>query len=287
MQAFDVNKAKPYFIHQGPIPDTLYRYRSLTSRRQYRNVLSEILSEKVYLASMNSLNDPDEGRLRIEFKKDTSAIYSYFYSQEVEMRGHALASRLAADRVAELVSNGYRLPEGVARILRAEFGRRVRIACFTTLPTNFLMWANYATLCLHGKRPGHTGICIEYAVSEEWRAHPFGPVMYSDVVPVYDPTSRDEGTLVKTYYMKSPEWSGEGEWRITYMVTGELQSDAEADRNAMLSLPGSVRAVIFGMDTPKNVREKIMRDVRRTAPHIQFRYLHQDRHLVGREIRNL
>lgn len=287
MHARDVDKATPYFIHQGPIPETLYRYRSLTSRDQYRNVLSEILNEQVYLASMKSLNDPDEGRLRIEFKKDTSAIYSYFYSSEIERLGHVRASRLAADRVAELVSTGYRLPVGVARIMRAEFGRRIRIACFTTLPTNFLMWANYATLCSHANNIGHAGICIEYAVSEDWRLHPFGPVTYTDVVPVYDPTTRDESALVKTYYMKSPEWSGESEWRITYVITGELRNDADANRHAMLRLPQSVRAVIFGMNTPLNIREKIIRDVRRVAPHIQFRYLHQDQHLVAREIRNL
>ncbi|WP_422843068.1 DUF2971 domain-containing protein [Acidovorax sp. M2(2025)] len=287
MKNSDMDKAKPYFIHQGPIPNTLYRYRSLTSRWQYRNVLSEIVTERVFLASMNSLNDPDEGRLRVEFKKDVAAIFSYFYLQEVGNRGHASASKLAADRIAELVSNGYRLPEGVARILRAEFGRRIRIACFTTLPTNFLMWANYATLCVHGKKPGHTGICIEYAVSEQWRSHPLGPVTYSDVVPVYDPTTRDESALVKTYYMKSPEWSGESEWRITYMITGELSSSGEADKHAMLSLPGSVRAVIFGMDTPERVREKIIRDVHKKAPHIKFKHMYQDRHLVSREIRDL
>lgn len=152
MHARDVDKATPYFIHQGSIPENLYRYRSLTSRDQYRNVLSEILNEQVYLASMKSLNDPDEGRLRIEFKKDISAIYSYFYSSEIERLGHARASRLAADRVAELVSTGYRLPEGVARIMRAEFGRRIRVACFTTLPTNFLMWENSLARALSTRR---------------------------------------------------------------------------------------------------------------------------------------
>src|SRR4051812_48797339 len=101
----------PYYVYNGDLPKTLYRYRSLRSRSQFRNVMNEILGEQVFLAPLKSLNDPDEGRMLIRFPRDPVAAFEFFYATLTPAQQAAPnANALAANRVKNLVDSGYQVP---------------------------------------------------------------------------------------------------------------------------------------------------------------------------------
>lgn len=251
--------------------------------------MNEILGEHVFLAPLKSLNDPDEGRMLIQFPKDPGAAFKYFYGAlTAAQRAAPNATSIAANRVKALVDSSYKVPTAVVECIRHEFGNRTRIACFTRQPTNYMMWANYAVLRINGWSKGHAGICIEYEVSEQWRqSHPFGPVVYSDDVPVYDPTSRDEPALARVFYAKSREWRAEEEWRISYVMQGDISDGALVGKASMLSLPTSVRGVIFGMHMPARVRDAIVRRLQKSAPHLKFKHVVHNPETFVRQLRDL
>lgn len=92
----------------------------------------------------------------------------------------------------------------------------VRIACFSTSPTNLPMWYHYAS--------NHTGICLEYDTSlieNIYQLNRLFPVYYVDKLPdmTYLLGNRENPSF--TFFdalavHKLKDWSYEDEWRLLY-----------------------------------------------------------------------
>ena len=182
---------------------------------------------------MGELNDPDEGRFRITFGDCYEDVISY-WRRAIARSCPTLSSdqveALARRNADELSAAGYQVPDRVIDFTRNTLEKLVRVACFTTQPTNYSMWANYAKYVDDkGVAHDHAGVCIEYVCDETWRTTTLYPVEYSDEVPEVSVVAGIESEIVRVMYQKSREWCGEEEWRITSLIRAEPPFSANSD----------------------------------------------------------
>jgi hypothetical protein len=139
---------KKFIRFEGALPDKLYRYRTVSADTiDDRLIDFEILEEGIYLAGLHELNDPDEGRFHLSWGREYAEILAYWRRAITSSQSDYSPAQVAAEakrNTDEVIVSGYLLPERVATYTRSTLEHVIRIACFTTLPTNFSMWANYA-----------------------------------------------------------------------------------------------------------------------------------------------
>ena len=210
---------KSYLTYQGELPPSLFRYRTVRPDTVDRLIDFEIAQEGIYLSA---LNDPDEARFSVRFAGSNENIVSYFWRgirQSQPFLSDEAVMAIAQKNFQELRGNNFVPPDYVVHDMRHSLMHVLRVACFTTSPTNFSMWANYAKhMDAGGKVTDHAGICIEYRCDESWRGSALHPVHYSDDVPEINPVEGNEEAFAKVLYMKSREWRGEQEWRISSVL---------------------------------------------------------------------
>lgn len=269
---------KHYLTYNGAVPIYLYRYRSLTPKTIDRVVNTEIIDEVVYLPSMKQLNDPDEGRFHVSFSHDKSKILN-FWRKAIRMT-HPEASEHrvnneARENTQRVIESDYVSPRHVSEYTRSVIENVIRVACFTTEPTNFSMWANYAKLTTEtGDTLGHAGVCIQYQCDDSWKTHGLHPVEYTDDIPVIDPTKQDEESFAKIMYTKSREWRGEAEWRISSVLKVLPPFPENLHTNCKVRIKNSVAAVIFGINTPKYLQDQISERLQKAgAPAKQYKVI--------------
>lgn len=131
-----------YKITRLHVPDTIYKYFSLTEDEKLNSIkLDTIKNKKVYLAPSSAMNDPFEGK-------------SFFYDNN---------KLIKHDRLAHCEGR-----------LIDDFSKYSIIASFTKESVNSMpMWAHYAS--------NHSGFCVEYDTNENinFKASLF-PVQYTD-----------------------------------------------------------------------------------------------------------
>lgn len=274
------DRSKKYISYDGPLPKNLYRYRSFSPATIDRLINFELLDEAIYLAALRDLNDPDEGRFRINFGTNYDDVLGFWRqaiastepnttSAEVEERSKILAQEVAA--------SGYKVPNHVINYTRGVLEQIVRVACFTTQPTNYSMWANYAKyIDATGNSTDHAGICIEYLCDEGYRNTTLHPVQYSDLVPEINVTNLSEEDLVRAIYSKSLEWQCESEWRITSVIAAKPPFPSNLAANSKIKLEGAVRSVIFGLKTHESVIQTFVSRLQPLKPNISFKRVIQD-----------
>lgn len=262
---------KHYLTYNGDIPEYLYRYRSLTPKTIDRVVNTEIIEEVVYLPSMQQLNDPDEGRFQISFPHDKRKLLNFWRKAIKKTHPEAsehLVNNEARELTQRVIELNYVPPRHVAEHTRYVIGNVIRVACFTTQPTNFSMWANYAKLTTEsGDTLGHAGVCIQYQCDDSWKSRGLHPVAYTDDVPVVDPTKQDEESFAKVMYTKSREWRGEAEWRISSVLKVLPPFPENLHTNCKVRIKNSVTAVIYGMNTPGYLQDQISERLQKAGAH--------------------
>jgi hypothetical protein len=280
--------------YDGELPKRIYRYRNVSPRTIDRLIDFEILDEGIYLAGLNELNDPDEGRFLPKFEGPESEILQYWRAHFKRTWPKATTEAIeteAAARTKHLLENDFVPPDSFIADLRYFVEHIVRIACFTTQPVNYSMWANYAKYVGADVSIGHAGICIEYECDEGWRHVNFHPVEYSDVLPEINFLGSYEPDLVRSHYMKTPEWSAEEEWRILSVLQLSpqmLQAPPEnLTANSKIRILDGVRSVIFGLQTPKQIIEDVRDRVSVVKPHIRFKRVVRNLRTFNREIANI
>ena len=133
-----------YQVAQLHVPDTLYKYSSLTDDTGLNErKLDTLLQKKMYLAKVKDLNDPFDCKA---FYYDAVALTKYERLKPYE--GRIIDDFSAMQRVASLTANG---------------------------PQSMPMWAHYAN--------NHTGFCVAYDMNEKenlaFKSCTF-PVQYTD-----------------------------------------------------------------------------------------------------------
>lgn len=287
---------KQYISYAGKLPTKLYRYRTVTPDNLDRIINFEIIEEGIYLAGLKELNDPDEGRFLIKFEGSKDDILDYLRRcvkdnlRQSERSTHpeltqAEIERGARSLVDKVVQSGYIPPEHVVTYTRYVLEHVLRVACFTTHPVNYSMWANYAKFIHPTDGPmDHGGICIEYNCGEEWRNTTLHPVEYSDAIPEINPIKLDESELVKALYMKSREWRCEDEWRITSIIQAIPPFPDNLTTNSKIKLENGIVSVIFGLNTPNDIIDDIRARVTTVKSKIAFKKVVRNPQTFNREL---
>lgn len=266
---------KAYLTYQGPLPSALFRYRSVRPDTIDRLIDFEILQEGIFLSALKDLNDPDEGRLLVRFSGSDDEILAFWRKsirEEQSLVSDDDVEEMAQANLQRVLAERYTAPDHVAHLLRHVMTHVIRVACFTTSPTNFSMWANYAKhFGANGNSIDHAGVCIEYRCHESWRGAALHPVVYSDEVPVINPVGLEEEAFAKIIYMKSREWRAEEEWRISSVLQAKPPFEGNWQVNAKMKIEGAVAAVIFGMNAPQETVEKFTTRVKKARPDIALK----------------
>ena len=282
---------RKYISYTGPLPNRLYRYRTVSRTNLDRLIEFEVLGEAIYLAGMGELNDPDEGRFKITFGDCYKDVLSYWRGA-ISRHSPALSSdqveAQARSNADETAAFGYQPPDRVVDYTRSVLEKVVRVACFTTQPTNYSMWANYAKYFDDdGRAHDHAGVCIEYVCDEAWRTTTLHPVEYSDEVPEVNVVAGIELDIVRAMYQKSREWRCEEEWRITSVIQSMPPFPANLTANSKIKIEGAVSAVIFGMKAPDYLIREIQARVAESKPDIRFRKVVRDARTFTRKVVDL
>lgn len=282
------NGTKKYISYDGPLPSSLYRYRSVSPKNIERLIDFEIAEEAIFLAGLKDLNDPDEGRFTINFGEDYNEILKYW--QRAIARTHPELPFLdvfmqAKSNADQLVATDYLVPDGTIAYTRDVLEQLVRVACFTTQPTNYSMWANYAKqFDENGSALDHGGICIEYQCDEGWRSTTLHPVAYADLVPEISVTKEYESELVRAMYSKAREWRCENEWRITSIIDARPPFPANLTGNSQMKIAGAVQSVIFGLKATDSMMNMFISRLKPVRPNLLFKRVVRDARTFERKL---
>jgi len=283
--------AKMLISYAGELPEKLYRYRTVREANLERLISFEIIEEAVYLACLKDLNDPDEGRFLLRLEGDRAEIMQYWNEALKSTRPElnlAEAEHEAESLTERVIQSMPGVPEHIVKLVRYVMEHVVRVACFTTQPLSYSMWANYAKYFDPNVGPiDHGGICIEYKCDDAWRSGNLHPVEYSDVVPEINAVARDENELTKAIYQKSREWRCEEEWRIMSIIQARPPFPNNLTANSKIKLENGVTGVIFGMSSPRSLIDAIREKVIVSNPKITFKQVIRDPMTFSRQLRDL
>lgn len=278
----------PMITYAGDLPTRLYRYRSISPGNIDRLIDFEILDECIFLAGLKDLNDPDEGRFLMSFSGTPQEIIDYWSLAIRKTSPGLLDTEIkmqAESNARQIIANDFAVSDHVVSYTRSVLETIVRVACFTTHPVNYSMWANYAKYYHPADGPiDHAGVCIEYRCDASWRPGNLHPVEYSDDLPVVKLINRQEFDLVKTLYKKTREWRGEDEWRIMSIIDAKPPYPANLTANSKVKLENSVAAVIFGKNTPGTIIDQIKTRVSMKKPSVIFKRVVRNPLTYNREL---
>lgn len=283
---------EPYISHDGPLPKTLYRYRSVTPKTLNRLIDFEIRETGIFLAQLKDLNDPDEFRYLFTFDGTYDEIHEFWMSK---LAGHTTGlprsqiTHEATARTQQIVADRSRANADTTFLLRHTMSHVMGVACFTCDPINYSMWANYAKYVGKDKDGGyvsedHGGVCLEYECDENWRSLALCPVKYSNEIPTINALRVDEKEWVSALYCKGREWRAEEEWRISFRM-GDLTTLPAS--GTPIKLKTCVKSVIFGMRTPEIVQAEVVARVKPTNPAIKFKKVATDPMTLQRKLIDL
>lgn len=192
---------------QKPIPDVLYKYRSLSGEsRKY--VRQTIVENKVYFSSPAKFNDPFDCRVHMTFGGSNRAWKKNFMAFLKKHRPDLNRQQRQAE-VHRIVNTGrLRNPEVLQRMI-ADMQKAVDgLGVFSLSARNddILMWSYYAE--------HHAGLCLGFL----HRVGPLGPALpveYSSTYPKLNYLKDDERRMMEANLLtKSASWKHEDEWRI-------------------------------------------------------------------------
>jgi hypothetical protein len=207
-------------------PKSFFKYRQLNER-----TIDNIQNNYIWLAEINSLNDPFECSIQFDNNECLRKYYSSidFYNFFKKLTGQSLTNqdikRLKHSQEPFLeykkICNNKKIPfnlspeEQLNKVQKRwaeivdETNRNLRICSFSLTKNSLLLWSHYSN--------EHKGICIEYDLIDDESIRAFmQPVIYSDKVHQID--LFEEYTLMQmigSSLIKSTDWEYEQEWRLT------------------------------------------------------------------------
>ena len=207
-------------------PNSFFKYKKLDF-----NILDSIENKQIWLADIESLNDPFECSLQFDIH---ASFRKLFLSDSFkENFNNKFGFNLSQDQINEVANSSdpnakyYELctsqnivfhktiQEQVETIKNAwlktitEMNQNLKVTCFSERNDSLLMWAHYAD--------EYKGICIEYDMIGNDIVRPFlQPVIYSEnifKIDTFEELTALNHILASLY--KSIDWAYEQEWRLT------------------------------------------------------------------------
>lgn len=275
----------------GMLPPTLYRYRALSSDWAEKRLDFEVTDEAIFLAGADTLNDPDEGRVRWTAHGSLDVAFKVALNTlRAENRNASPVDLIAnALEIARRIVNSSSIPKQVEDQMHEIVGKLVRIACFTTRPLNGPMWTHYGNFSDgNGGITPHGGLCIEYAVDDSWRQVGLQPVEYIEKRPEINMLDQDlEAQFAYATRVKSPDWAYEDEWRLVAYLDSKPPWTDKLTANSKLKLGGSIRSVILGLNAKGVASEKVIETIRKKLPSIAIKRVVRDETTAGLKIISL
>jgi len=282
---------KWYLIrHDGPLPEKIYRFRSITPNSIDRLINFEIIQEGIFLSGLKDLNDPNEGRFLSKFDGNSTQIYQYWIRLLSKKASLSSIRQEAKRRRDFILQNNLAPPDDVVASITKLMGISVRAACFAVDWKNMAMWAHYANFTdSAGNNTSHGGICIEYECDSSLRDANFHPIIYSDDIPIINLINlhKNELELVKASYTKTLEWKYENEWRITCLLKSPTDDPldlltspeiiSKITQVSRIYLEKSIISVIFGLNAKAETVQKFKDDIQREKTSIIFRKIEIDK----------
>lgn len=277
-----------YITYPEDLPNYLYRYRSINMQSIDRLMDFELCDEAIYLAGLNELNDPNEGRFLVRFSENVSDIKSFFFESMEDEYPNISQRRIEAEkRALRVVLSEFKPTPEIIKDYRDKIGQVFRVACFTEDCFNTPMWANYAKFIDKEKTIDRAGLCIEYRVDEGFKSLNLHPVDYTDSVPIVRVDKDIEDFSNKIFYVKHTSWSYEKEWRISSVLQATYPFEKLLTTNSKLRLESSINAIIFGEYTPSSIIKKIFEKVNNANPSIEFKQVFYDDNLQELSVKGI
>lgn len=215
-----------FLIKENHFPNSFFKYRKLNER-----TIKNIIENKIWLADIDTLNDPFECSLQFDNNECLRLFFAdeNFHATFKRMFGKELTKKeiqkiiksqepyetytkicrkkniflnITVDEQLENVQKRW------AEIIE-ETNKNIRICSFSEQNDSLLLWSHYADQ--------HKGICIEYDLVDENSMRPFlQPIIYTDNVHKIGlfeditPLKKIGSTL-----FKCKDWEYESEWRLT------------------------------------------------------------------------
>jgi hypothetical protein len=150
------------------------------------------------------------------------------------------------------------------------------ILSLSMTPDNLLLWAHYAS--------EHQGVAVEIDISDrEFNRHTVedgnferaGRVRYSAIRPAI---SESDEILLEHFFVKSPEWSYEQEYRIVRRFESALETkDGQPYPIHLYALPASaVRKIIFGVRVKAEQRQATIGETKEDPAFAHVRFAQAD-----------
>lgn len=212
------------------VPSHLYKLRfppdrGSSSRKFLKSIL---LSNQLYAADTESLNDPFDCSATYEVPDDGDALAVQFRNWFERAGASPQLSELFASSEAEA---GPKIAEEVLRQGHSNLLRQLRVCALTAQCRDSVLWAHYGY--------EHRGLAIQFRPSLDPVAFQLSKIDYTDDYPVrrnYLTSSR--GDLMTPLLRKAERWRYEDEWRIIQRG----QSNCHIHFS-----PEALTAVIFGL----------------------------------------
>jgi len=236
------------------IPESLHRYFT------FENGFKLIKSSKLILSSFKGFNDPFEFLPQSKYSKDliskcTSKIRDLI--QHLEKRNK---------------EEVFFWPRQIGPIKHyLGFLENVRLACFSEMHDNILMWGHYG-----GQ---HTGIVISFKTSIDiWGGNNFYPVRYSNArQSIFDTDEQaDSTTLGKQWQYdlfcsKAECWNYEREWRfIKYKKHIPNFSVGESDIHYVEIEEDAIDAIRLGCQISQKDKEELINYCIKNLPNVKI-----------------
>lgn len=181
-----------------------YKYGEFTGQKE--EWLKEIILEhKLYLPTLDQLNDPADGKPKLADKSEDQ-LFNFFFHSRLSQNPHMSLDQQISEGLVLDHNLKQRGPDFFRRGLSQSFNSELnhwRIYCLSKRWDNLSLWANYAS--------DHSGYCLEFANT--------GPFFTSAKVvrygepPEIDPTSL-EHMDGRWFFCKRDFWSNEEEVRV-------------------------------------------------------------------------
>lgn len=246
----------------------LYKYRNLSNAWATIDI---IVNRRLYLAPLNSLNDPMELKTR-----QSEAVLDSIFSEAPAY--YQPPSKLDVDIARSFGLSGFTTEIGSARdiISAMHASNYSKICSLSTTPHSVPMWSHYAG--------GHQGVCFEFDLSVgSHPRHPFSrgpkPVRYLDsdryekefsreyaMRTLNRLSSRENSATIRAAYMlaklhrlytvKIRDWSYEDEWRILGNATQSYYHLADDEHLSRIFLGSRIQRLhceIIRKLVPSNV----------------------------------